>query len=368
MAKTAHELSKDLAGKSAALKAAIAAIEKQFGKGAIIQMSSEKPVEAISVISTGIPSLDSALGIGGIPRGRVTEVFGMDGVGKTTLCLQVMASAVKSGGSVAFIDAEHALDMTYAEHLGISRDKLLLSQPDCGEDAFSIIETLVNSHTMDVIVIDSVTALIPRAMVEGEFGDSSMALHARLMSQSLRKLTASIGKSSTAVIFTNQMRNKINLGWQPAYANTADTTGGNALRFYATLRISVHRMEIVKDGTQPIGNKVKVKIVKNKVAPPFRECILENLWGRGFVSTNTFLDDLLMSCIVIKRAGSYYYINDQGVEEKLGYGKETVNELFVTNVELQKVFAERLRSVHCPTSLSLGGKAITELSAEDQEK
>lgn len=306
------------------LKIAIEQIEKQHGKGSIMKMG-DGPINKIDAISTGSLALDNALGIGGIPRGRVIEIYGPESSGKTTICLQIIAEAQKLGGIAAFIDAEHALDIQYAKKLGVDTTNLLLSQPEFGEQALEIVETLVRSGAVDFIVVDSVAALTPRAEIEGEMGDPTMGVHARLMSQALRKLTSAIAKSKTSVMFTNQLRQKIGI----MFGNPETTTGGNALKFYASVRMDVRRIEAIKDGQNVIGNRTKVKIVKNKVAPPFREAIFEIIYNEG-ISKLGELIDLAIEFNIIAKSGSWFSYGS----EKIGQGRDAVKTLLSTNQKL----------------------------------
>jgi len=316
-----------------ALKIALDQIEKQHGKGSVMRLG-EGPTLQIDVISTGSISLDAALGIGGIPRGRVIEVFGPESSGKTTLCLQIIAEAQKTGGITAFIDAEHALDLGYARKLGVDVNNLLLAQPEFGEQALEIVETLVRSGALDVIVIDSVAALTPRAEIEGEMGDPSMGVQARLMSQALRKLTSAISKSKTSVIFTNQLRMKIGV----MFGNPETTTGGNALKFYASVRLDVRRIEAIKDGTTIVGNRTRVKVVKNKVAPPFREAQFDILYNEG-ISRLGDLVDTAVEQNVIAKSGSWFSYR----EERIGQGRDAVKKYLQENDKAAQAIDAELR-------------------------
>ncbi len=291
-----------------ALKSAIDQIEKQHGKGSIMRLD-DKNVVPIDAISTGSLSLDAAIGIGGMPRGRITEIYGPESSGKTTVCLHVIAEAQREGGIAAFVDTEHALDIQYAQKLGVNVNDLLLSQPEFGEQALEIVETLVRSGAIDVIVVDSVAALTPRVEIEGEMGDAQMGSHARLMSQAMRKLNAAIGRTRCAVIFTNQLRSKIGV----IYGNPEVTTGGNAMKFYASLRIDVRRREILKDGTNVIGNRVRAKIVKNKVAPPFKEVEFDIMYNEGISRVGDVLD-LAINFGIVERSGSWFTLGEDRVQ------------------------------------------------------
>ncbi|MBI4810108.1 MAG: recombinase RecA [Ignavibacteriales bacterium] len=309
-----------------ALKIAVEQIEKQHGKGAIMKLD-EGPIAKVDFISTGSISLDAAIGIGGIPRGRVTEIFGPEASGKTTICLHVIAEAQKKNGIAAFIDTEHALDIGYAKKVGVDVNNLMLSQPEYGEQALEIVETLVRSGALDVIVIDSVAALTPRAEIEGEMGDPTMGVQALLMSQALRKLTAAISKSKTSVMFTNQLRQKIGV----MFGNPETTTGGNALKFYASLRLDIRRIEAIKDGQNIIGNRVKVKVVKNKVAPPFKETQFEILYNEGISRLGDLIDTAVERNIITKSGSWFAYGSD-----RIGQGRDAVKKYLIENDKLAK--------------------------------
>ena len=328
-----------------ALGAALAQIEKQFGKGAIMKMGDAKIDQGIQSVSTGSLGLDMALGIGGLPRGRVVEIYGPESSGKTTLTLQVIAAAQRAGGTAAFIDAEHALDPVYAGKLGVDVPSLLLSQPDTGEQGLEIADMLVRSGGVDIIVIDSVAALTPRAEIEGEMGDSMMGLHARLMSQALRKLTGSIKKTNTLVIFINQIRMKIGV----MFGNPETTTGGNALKFYASVRLDIRRIGAIKRGDEVVGSETRVKVVKNKVAPPFREAIFDILYGEG-ISREGEIIELGVEHKIVDKAGAWYAYNG----EKIGQGKDNVREFLKTRPEMAKEIEAKIMEA---AGITIGGAA-----------
>jgi recombination protein RecA len=320
--------------KQKALAAALGQIEKQFGKGSVMRLGDPGVDNTIGTISTGSLSLDIALGIGGLPRGRVVEVYGPESSGKTTLALQVIAECQKTGGAAAFIDAEHALDPTYAEKLGVNLDDLLVSQPDTGEQALEITDMLVRSSAVDVVVVDSVAALTPKAEIEGDMGDSHMGLQARLMSQALRKLTANIKRSNTMVIFINQIRMKIGV----MFGSPETTTGGNALKFYASVRLDIRRIGAIKRGDEVIGNETRVKVVKNKVAPPFKQCEFEILYGEGS-SREGELIALGVKYDMIEKSGAWYSYKD----ERIGQGKDNVRGFLKEHPEMADEIDQRLR-------------------------
>lgn len=341
----AVEAAAQSSGKKQALEAAIAVIEKQFGTGSIMRMGASKHLD-IEVIPTGSLGLDLALGVGGVPRGRIIEIFGPESSGKTSLSLSIVAEAQKLGGLAAFVDAEHAFDPDFAKKLGVDLDELLISQPDTGEQALEIVETLIRSNAVDVIVIDSVAALVPRAEIEGEMGDSVMGVHARLMSQALRKITGAVAKSKTAVIFINQLRMKIGV----MFGNPETTTGGKALLFYSSVRMDVRRIEQIKKGDEIVGNRVRVKVVKNKVAPPFRTAEFEMLFKTGFSKAGEAID-LGVRYNIITKAGAWLTLTDPkelGEEnDKLGQGREAARAYLDNNPKLlekiSKLVSERAK-------------------------
>jgi recombination protein RecA len=318
-----------------AIEAALSQIEKQFGKGTIMKLGQKGAAVAVEVIPTGSISFDLALGIGGFPRGRVVEIYGPEATGKTTLALHVIAEAQKRGGQAAFIDAEHALSPSYAAQIGIDIDNLLISQPDFGEQALEIAEVLVRSGAVDVIVVDSVAALVPKAELEGEMGDAHMGLQARLMSQALRKLTAIVARSKTCFIFINQIREKIGI----FIGNPETTTGGRALKFYASLRVDVRRLSVIKDGESVVGNRAKVKIVKNKMAPPFREAQFDIIFGEG-ISREGDLVDVGFDTGILEKTGTWYSYKG----ERLGQGRENVKKLLKENKKLAQELDEEVRA------------------------
>jgi len=340
--------------KRKALSAALGQIEKQFGKGAVMRMGDVSAVRDVEVVSTGSLGLDVALGIGGLPRGRVIEIYGPESSGKTTLTLQVIAEAQKAGGTAAFVDAEHALDPTYAEKLGVDVDELLVSQPDTGEQALEITDMLVRSGSIDVVVVDSVAALTPKAEIEGDMGDSHMGLQARLMSQALRKLTGNIKRSNTMVIFINQIRMKIGV----MFGNPETTTGGNALKFYASVRMDIRRIGAIKKGDEIVGNETRVKVVKNKMAPPFKQVEFQILYGEG-ISREGELIDLGVKHGIVEKSGAWYSYG----EERIGQGKENVREFLKQNPDIAGEIDARLRALLLPAR-GVPVKEAEELEAE----
>lgn len=328
------EQNEQRAEKLKALQLTLDKIEKSYGKGAIMKMS-DQPVEEVETISTGSIGVDMALGIGGLPKGRIIEIYGPESSGKTTLAIHAIAEAQKKGGIAAFIDAEHAFDPVYAQKLGVNVDDLFISQPDDGEQALAIAENLIRSGAVDIMVIDSVAALTPRSEIEGEMGDSKMGLHARLMSQALRKLTSIISKTGCCCIFINQLREKIGV----MFGNPETTTGGNALKFYASVRIDIRRISQIKEGDNVVGNRVKVKIVKNKVAPPFKTVEFDLIYGQG-VSRSGEIIDMATDMNIIKKSGSWFSYGDT----KLGQGREAVKQLLQDNPELSEELEQAIRS------------------------
>ena len=333
-----------------ALQAALGQIEKQFGKGSVMRLGDAGASNEVEAISTGSLGLDIALGIGGLPRGRVIEIYGPESSGKTTLTLQVIAETQRLGGTAAFVDAEHALDPTYAQKLGVNLDDLLVSQPDTGEQALEITDMLVRSGGVDVVVVDSVAALTPKAEIEGEMGDSHMGLQARLMSQALRKLTANIKRSNTIVIFINQIRMKIGV----MFGNPETTTGGNALKFYASVRLDIRRTGSIKNGDEVVGNQTRVKVVKNKVAPPFREAEFEIMYGAG-ISRNGEIIDMGVAHNLIEKSGSWYAYNG----ERIGQGKENAKSFLDQRPEVAAEIEAKLRQKLLPTKRADAAKAET---------
>jgi recombination protein RecA len=318
-----------------ALDLAVSQIEKAFGKGSIMKLGADALLRDVAVVSTGSLGLDIALGVGGLPRGRVVEIYGPEASGKTTLALQVIAEAQGKGGVCAFIDAEHALDVVYARKLGVRTEDLLISQPDHGEQALEIAETLVRSGAIDVLVVDSVAALVPRAEIEGEMGDPQMGLQARLMSQALRKLTAAISKSQTIVVFINQIRMKIGV----MFGNPETTTGGNALKFYSSVRLDIRRIGAIKNGESVVGSRTKVRVVKNKVAPPFKEAEFDIVYGLG-ISRDGEIVDLGSECGVIEKSGAWYSFEG----ERIGQGRENTKEFLRDNPEIARTIEAKIRA------------------------
>jgi recombination protein RecA len=324
----------DLKERSKALDIAVSQIEKQFGKGSIMRLGQRNQIAPIEAISTGSISIDYALGVGGLPRGRVTEIYGPESSGKTTLALQVIAEAQRAGGMAAFVDAEHALDARYAQKLGVDLENLLVSQPDNGEQALEIVEVLVRSNSVDVVVVDSVAALVPKAEIDGEMGDAQMGLQARLMSQALRKLTGIVSKSKTTLVFINQLREKIGV----MFGNPETTTGGRALKFYASVRIDIRRIAAIKDGDQFVGGRTRVKVVKNKVAPPFREAEFDIMYGEG-ISREGDLLDMAVDRRIVEKSGAWFAYEG----ERLGQGRENVKQFLKDNPAVRQTIEARVR-------------------------
>ena len=338
MAKKEVEVLDPKTEKLKALQAAMAKIEKDFGKGSIMKMGDEK-VENVDVIPTGSLGLDLALGVGGYPKGRIIEIYGPESSGKTTLAIHAIAEAQRQGGIAAFIDAEHAFDRFYAAALGVDTDNLLISQPDNGEQALEIADQLIRSAAVDIIVVDSVAALTPKAEIEGDMGDNKVGLQARLMSQALRKLTASINKTNTTCIFINQLREKIGV----MFGNPETTTGGNALKFYASVRLDIRKVTMLKDGDTPVGNQVRVKVIKNKVAPPFRKAEFEITFGQGISQIGEIVD-LGVEAGIIKKSGSWFSYGDT----KIGQGREAVKRILADNPELAEEIKQKLQGSYTP--------------------
>jgi recombination protein RecA len=324
----------DVKERNKALENAVGQIEKQFGKGSIMRLGQRGAIQPVDAISTGSISIDYALGIGGLPRGRVAEIFGPESSGKTTLALQVIAEAQKAGGMAAFVDAEHALDAQYAQKLGVDLDNLLVSQPDNGEQALEIVEVLIRSGGVDVVVVDSVAALVPKAEIEGEMGDAQMGLQARLMSQALRKLTGVVSKSRTTLVFINQLREKIGV----MFGNPETTTGGRALKFYASVRIDIRRIASIKDGDQVTGGRTRVKVVKNKMAPPFREAEFDIMYGEG-ISREGDLLDLAVEKRMVEKSGAWFAF----AGERLGQGRENAKQFLKENPAVRQAIEDRVR-------------------------
>lgn len=340
--------------KQKALDAALSQIEKQFGKGSVMKLGENAAKMNVEVIPSGSLALDVALGVGGIPRGRVIEVFGPESSGKTTVALHVIAEAQKKGGMAAFIDAEHALDATYAKQIGVDIENLLVSQPDTGEQALEIAEVLVRSGALDLIVVDSVAALVPRAEIEGEMGDSHVGLHARLMSQALRKLTGVISKSRCTAIFINQLREKVGV----MFGNPETTTGGRALKFYSSIRLEVRKVEPLKQGTEVIGSRTRVKVVKNKVAPPFKQAEFDIMYGTGISREGSILD-VAVQLNIVKKSGAWFSYG----EERLGQGRENVKAFLHSHPELTDEIEKKARQ-----TLNMGGINIMNVSRAEEEK
>ncbi len=346
------------AEKRKALDAAIGQIEKQFGKGSVMKLGDFTAMN-VEAIPTGALSLDVALGIGGIPRGRIIEVFGPESSGKTTLTLHMIAEAQKLGGEAAFIDAEHALDPVYAKHLGVDIDNLIVSQPDTGEQALEIAEALVRSGALDIIVVDSVAALVPKAEIDGDMGDSHIGLQARLMSQALRKLAGAINKTKTVIVFINQLREKVGV----MFGNPETTPGGRALKFYSSVRLDIRKIENLKQDGEVVGNRARVKVVKNKVAPPFREAEFDIMYGKG-ISKEGNIVDLAVNLDIIEKSGSWFSYN----ETRIGQGRENVKKFLIENPEIKKEIEDKIRdNFNKAFEKSLGDVQETEENEEEEE-
>ena len=357
--KTSYEAPAPATDKKKALQTALAQIEKSYGKGTVMRLG-DRPDMNVEAIPTGSLALDAALGIGGVPKGRIIEIYGPESSGKTTLALHILAEAQKMGGEVAFVDAEHALDPVYAAALGVDIDNMLVSQPDTGEQALEITDALVRSGAVDAVVVDSVAALTPRAEIEGEMGDAFVGLQARLMSQALRKLAGTINKTNCVVIFINQLRMKIGV----MYGNPETTTGGNALKFYSSVRLDVRRVESIKEGGNVIGNKTRVKVVKNKVAPPFREAYFDIMYGQG-ISKWGELVDLAVEMDIVQKSGSWFSMGD----ERIGQGKDSVKTFLQSNPdvaeEVEAKVRENLLKASAPKSAAKAAERPVAISADD---
>ena len=359
--KTAYEAPTPASDKKKALQTAISQIEKNFGKGTVMRLG-DRPDMNVDAIPTGSLALDAALGIGGVPKGRIIEIYGPESSGKTTLALHILAECQKQGGEVAFVDAEHALDPIYAAALGVDTDNMLVSQPDTGEQALEITDALVRSGAVDAVVVDSVAALTPRAEIEGEMGDTFVGLQARLMSQALRKLAGTISKTNCVVIFINQLRMKIGV----MYGNPETTTGGNALKFYSSVRLDVRRVESIKDGGNVVGNKTRVKVVKNKVAPPFREAFFDILYGQG-ISKWSELVDLAVQMNIVQKSGSWFSMGD----ERIGQGKDSVKNYLMANADVAERVEAQVRenllrqSAAAPSAPAVAAERPIAVSADD---
>ena len=359
--KTAYEAPAPASDKKKALQTALSQIDKNFGKGTVMRLG-DRPEMNVEAIPTGSLALDAALGIGGVPKGRIIEIYGPESSGKTTLALHILAEAQKRGGEVAFVDAEHALDPVYAAALGVDTDNLLVSQPDTGEQALEITDALVRSGAVDAVVVDSVAALVPKQEIEGEMGDTFVGLQARLMSQALRKLAGTISKTNCVVIFINQLRMKIGV----MYGNPETTTGGNALKFYSSVRLDVRRVESIKEGGNVIGNKTRVKVVKNKVAPPFREAVFEIMYGQG-ISKWGELVDLAVQMDIVQKSGSWFSMGD----ERIGQGANSVKEYLMNNPEIAADVEAKVReklmqqSIAAPRAAAKAAEKAVAVSADD---